>query len=256
MPRAIHLSSVLPSRWVAARKGQYLDDNDYSILLQRDPADVYKPDGSVLLRYRPAALSLNVCERALVGLRQVPARPNDHRDYIVSNAIGYFVDRRPCRKTAFTAKRLGAWPDCQPFIYECDAVFARHYQERHQAQLKVARSTDPDFVIGQTAFTTVTVNLWDATHDARTRVHKDAGDLPEGFGVISVISTGNYQGGYLVFPAYRVAVDLRTTDVLLCDVHAYHGNTDIVGQPGWERIATVHYYRTQMQQCKRKENPG
>ena len=36
-------------------------------------------------------------------------------------------------------------------------------------------------------------------------------------------------GGCLVFPKYRIAVDIRSQDVLLCDVHEYHGNSPITG---------------------------
>ena len=68
----------------------------------------------------------------------------------------------------------------------------------------------------------------------------------EGSVLISAFSTGSYTGGYLVFPQYQVAVDMRTTDVLLCDVHEWHANAPIVGEPDWQRIATVLYYRTKI----------
>jgi hypothetical protein len=111
--------------------------------------------------------------------------------------------------------------------------------------------TSPDWIIADTAFTTVTVNRWDARHDARTRVHRDDGDLPEGFGVISILNSGRYTGGELIFLKYRVAVDMREGDVLLCDVHEFHGNAPMKEtEPGWERIACILYYRENMRGCR------
>jgi hypothetical protein len=55
----------------------------------------------------------------------------------------------------------------------------------------------------------------------------------------------------LVFPQYRVAVDLGTRDVLLADVHEWHGNTPLVGAGGeYERVSCVFYYRTGMRHCR------
>jgi hypothetical protein len=244
--KEVHLPSALPEAWVAAQKDRYLDERHFTTLVAGEPTNVFKPDGSPLLLFRPGVIAADVCDRALSGLRKVPARPNDHRNYLVSNAIGFY----PCRKTPFTRDQLWDWVDCLPFIRACNGVFRHELSRQYSVQRKTAVQRTPRrFVIPFTAFTTVTVNHWDADHDGRTRVHKDDGDLREGFGVISVFSTGDYSGGYLVFPQYRVAVDMRTTDVLLCDVHEWHANTPIVGADGWQRIATVLYYRTAMQQC-------
>ena len=34
-----------------------------------------------------------------------------------------------------------------------------------------------------------------------------------------------YHGGYFVLPQYRVAIDMRHGDILVCNVHEWHGNT-------------------------------
>jgi len=163
---------------------------------------------------------------------------------VLSGAIG-FLDRPICRTTVFTAREIDDWMRIKPFIRAVDKVFRDNAPERYAAQLKAVKQTPSEFVIRGTAFTTVTVN-----RNFRTAAHKDEGDLPEGFGVMSVLSAGNYSGGYLVFPKYRVAVDMRTRDVLLADVHEYHGNTPLVGvEGGFERISTVLYYRSNMRFC-------
>lgn len=247
MIKTVHLTAALPADWVAEQYGKHVDGRHYSTLVAREPTDVFKPDGQPLLKFRPGAIPRAICNRALIGLRAMPATENDHRNYWVSNAMGYY----PCRQTTFTRDNLEGWSNCQSFIGACNEVFRRELPARYKNQRRVALRTDQRYVIGRTAFTTVTVNHWDAEHNARTTIHKDAGDLPEGFGVISVFRTGSYTGGYLVFPQYQVAVDMRTTDVLLCDVHEWHANTAIVGEPGWQRIACILYYRTQMQYCSR-----
>jgi hypothetical protein len=74
--------------------------------------------------------------------------------------------------------------------------------------------------------------------------------LREGFGVLTVLHAGTYTGGHLVFPKYRVAVDLRTGGVLLADVHEAHGNTPLIGTPGsFVRLSLVCYYRAGMRAC-------
>ncbi len=234
---------------VAAMEGKYIGERHFNRLIRIVPADVYKPDGSPLLLYRPAAIPLDVCNKARPALRKA-AYFSEHRK-LNSGIVGYWSDRPgECRKTAFTRDDTDRWGSLLPFIRCADSAFRRHMPGRYQVQRDAAMRTDPSYVIGSTPFTTVTVNLWDETHDARTRVHKDAGDLPEGFGVISILRSGNYSGGYLIFPKYEIAVDLRTTDLLFCDVHEFHGNAQIVGDPGFERIACILYYRSELTTCR------
>jgi hypothetical protein len=73
-------------------------------------------------------------------------------------------------------------------------------------------------------------------------VHKDKGNLKEGYSVMTVLRSGDYSGGLLVFPKYRVAVDLHDGDCLICDNGEAHGNTAIVGEERWERISIVCYF--------------
>lgn len=245
----IHLITALPDQWVVAQKGKYLDERHYDCIV-RKPTDVYTPDGGPLLLFRPGALRRSVCDAARPALRRAASGYNDHR-HLYTSAIGYY-DKPTCRETRFTGKDLDGWPLVLPFISECDGVFQRELPTRYNAQRQLAERTNPRWVIGATAFTTVTVNRWTERHNSRTRVHVDAGDLRDGFGVISVVSSGAYRGGYLIFPKHQVAVDVRTTDVLLCDVHEFHANAPIIGKPGWERLSTILYYRTAMQNCPKR----
>jgi hypothetical protein len=274
MVRTIRLISTLTDEAADALKATSLDWRHYGILLAGEDVDVYKPDGSPLLLLRHEALPEDVCRKARPALRHA-ARTTLNRGVaaggrrtarvkrdgtlskttyapgVESGIIGYFdrTAREPyCRTTAFTWEDLRRWRAVQPFIRAVDGVFAWELPDRHAAQMRAVRATPPEYVIGgndPTAFTTVTVN-----RNYRSAVHKDKGDLREGFGVLSVLRHREYEGGYLCFPKYRVAVDLRTRDVLLADVHEWHGNTPLVGTEGeYERISCVFYYRTNMRHC-------
>lgn len=286
----IAAESVLTDEQADKFGGELLGDDAYDILIKADEAaDVYKPDGTPLLKYRPLALSPALAAQAFKGLeraakegtnrgmaageykgdtyqgREVVRTPGNKRfrmrkhDGTVSNTmyakpvrsgiVGY-MDRGKrfpyCRLTAFDMGNPEALPGALPLLQEIDTVFANNMPDRYAAQLAYVQKTSPDFFIHGTAFTTVTVNM-----NFRTAVHKDAGDLKEGFGVISVIRAGEpYDGGYLCFPKYRCAVDIDSLGVCLADVHEWHGNTPIRGKLGrYRRMSLVTYYREGMHQC-------
>ena len=164
-----------------------------------------------------------------------------------SGIIGFF-DRNPrypyCRTTAYTLKHAERFAAALPFIRQVSDTFGQHAPEGYQRQMEVIQATHPDFYIPGTAFTTVTVNKnW------QTAVHKDAGDYEKGFGVMTAFTSGGFGGCYLVLPRYGVGFDFRTTDVLLCDVHEWHGNTPIRPTGAFERISSVFYYRAGMLNC-------
>lgn len=165
-----------------------------------------------------------------------------------SKIIGYF-DRYPripyCRMTSFNLDHYPEFERFRPYAVHIDKLFAENIPARHAAQMGMIEQTSPDFFIRGTSFTTVTVNKnW------QTAVHQDAGDLKEGFGVMSVLEGGRYSGGILIFPAYRVGVDMRTGGVCFADVHEWHGNTVLRGKIGqFVRFSCVFYYRSGMHVC-------
>ncbi len=198
-----------------------------------------------------------------------------------SNIIGYYdrPDRNvlrggekmhgpPCRQTAFTRDEVGKWRVCQPLIQAVDHEFARLVPDRYRTQLARCRLT-PKFQIGNTAFSTVTVN-----YNYRTALHKDAGDLEEGFGNLVVLEKSkvldtntdkhvwSYEGGYLGFPRYGVCIDVRHGDFLAMDVHEWHGNTKMIcacpmgtackNDAHFGRMSLVFYLRKKMANCAAK----
>lgn len=172
---------------------------------------------------------------------------------VQSSIMGYF-DRNPrfpyCRKTAFAAQHPQALAACYPALQQASQLFAQHAPQQYARQAAVVQKTHPDFVLPGTVFTTVTLN-----RNFRTTYHRDAGDFAEGFGVMSYYRGGRFNGGHLVFPAYRVALQLDSLDLVLFDAHEIHGNTTIVPlRPDWERITCVHYYRENMIYCGSAED--
>jgi hypothetical protein len=274
--------------------GQLLGEDAYDTLY-RDDVDIYKPDGSLLARFRQNVLGEAEClaafpvwkdaanptgnrghaagninsqeelvkiakERGGIGIKLVsPTRAqaikhdgtlsNTNVAKLVNSGIVGFFDRNPrfpyCRLTAYNLAHPRRFASVIPFIQRIDREFETLVPDRYKAQRKYIETTSDDFFIHGTCFTTVTVN-----RNFQTAVHKDVGDLREGFGVMSCLRRGRYEGCYFVFPKYRVALDMRTGCVLCADVHEWHGNTPMKGNHGmFERVSLVLYYREKMKRC-------
>lgn len=271
--------------------GTFLNDSHYDLLIQED-TDVMTEDGRWLLRFRKNVIPTNIAAQAYKNLRKA-ASLNDNRgmasgpveisktrnpnavgvvkgtrfkeikkdgtltkqtraNRVHSGVIGFF-DRNArfpyCRQTAFNENHLKEFVGSLPFVRYVDELYRELMPEAYKLQREIADNTSQDFVIKGTSFTTVTVNK-----NFQTAVHKDAGDFEHGFGNLSVLQAGHYDGGYTVFPQYRVAVDVRSCDLLLMDVHKWHGNTPLIAKtPNFERISLVMYYRENMIKCKSAE---
>jgi hypothetical protein len=167
----------------------------------------------------------------------------------VNSSIMGFMERYPafpyCRETAFNEDHPEAFLACLPLCQQVDGLFQQHAPAQHARQSCVAQGTNPTWLIPGTTFTTVTLNK-----NFRTAAHKDAGDLPDGFGCISLHSQGVFSGGELVFPRYGVGLELEHGDLALFDPHEVHGNTQIKPiSKAWERVTSVFYYRKDMVYC-------
>lgn len=288
--RKIYLKEedCLSDEEAASLAGKLLDESYFTQIISED-CEVYKPNGDLLLVMRKKVIPVDVAAKAYKALRHA-ATPTDNRgisagflteeDFkkmgvepvetstfrykkklndgsksktnyaktVNSGIVGYF-DRYPripyCRQTAFNQNNFEKFRDAVPMIRYIDKVFSELVPERYQAQKEWADKTSEDFIIKGTSFTTVTVNKnW------QTAVHTDKGDLQEGFGNLAVLEGGKYSGGFTGFPKFKVAVDCRSCDVVLMDVHEWHGNVAIKKiSPNAERIALVCYYRRNMIKC-------
>lgn len=192
------------------------------------------------------------------GLRYFPIRKDGtlsktNRANLVASGVVGALDGTPrfphCRLTAFTVDHMAEYKKSMPYVRAVNEVFKTYAPERYAAQLSMATITDPNWLIPETAFSTITVN-----HNFRTAYHEDANDYRKGLGVLSVLENGKYEGCHLVFPRYRVAFDLRMGGVCLANVHQVHGNTDFVGVPNsYHRVSCVFYYRENIYKCESPE---
>jgi hypothetical protein len=166
----------------------------------------------------------------------------------VKSAIIGFSDRYPripyCRTTMWTQRNWKEYNNCLEYIKYVDAFFKQHAPARYKIQKKMAEQSSQDFIIKDTAFSTVTVNK-----NFRTAGHYDNGDLKEGFGNLGVISQGQYDGAITVIPRYGIGLDLKNGDLAIFDVHELHGNTETTTKSFYERISVVCYYREKMIYC-------
>lgn len=169
-----------------------------------------------------------------------------------SGIIGYFdrTVRFPyCRQTAWTEKNFDQFRGAYPYIKKISDLFREACPERWEAQNEMAQKTNKDFLIGDTVFTTVTVNK-----NFRTAIHTDAGDFKGGLGNIAVLQAGKFTGGFTCLPRYRIGFDVRNTDVCFFNVHEWHGNLEIKAKAPYERISIVSYYRENMFRCGSAED--
>lgn len=172
----------------------------------------------------------------------------------VNSGIAGFFDRYPRipygRATSYTENNRDTYELCYPFMRKLASQFKELLPRRHGIQEACADKLDERFRVAgkDTPFTTITVNK-----NFRTAAHYDAGDLHEGFSNLTVVAKDKaWEGGYLVLPEFRVAVNIRPGDLLLINNHGgIHGNTELKPPAGkkiedMERVSLVCYFRENM----------
>lgn len=284
--RSLTLHKAMSDKAAAALAGTLLDDNSYDHLIQGEDVIVIDTDtGEPLIIYRANVLRQKDIQAAYRNLREA-AHTTDNRgmaagtvtqegaklvigstsgtrykalkadgtmsntnyaNQVHSGVVGYF-DRNArfpyCRLTAYNLNHPDRFARAMPLIRAVDKVFADNAPERYAAQKAIVQQTTPDFYISGTVFSTITVNM-----NFQTAVHQDKGDYKPGFGVMTAIRSGSYDGCYLCWPQYRVAVDMQNGGVCLANVHEWHGNTPLKPLDTYERLSLVFYYREKIQYC-------
>jgi hypothetical protein len=172
---------------------------------------------------------------------------------IMTNIIGYFDKLSPMQKFLIKKKHANIKTDVRecrfnmdypdkykkliPLVEEVDHFYEKYVPNNYDNQYKKARQTP--FRIANTCFTTITTNV-----NFRTTIHKDKGDDMDGFGNLVVMEEGKYNGGETCLPQFGVGVDVRSGDILLMDVHEWHGNLPIEEvTPDAKRLSVVCYLR-------------
>lgn len=264
------------------KAGEWVTEKDYDLLIN-DDCNAYNEKGEPLFFFRKNKIPSELCANAYQSLRKAAMPSNnrgaaagliDEENHLatrttkikkdgtlsktntskeVNSGIVGFFDRNArfpyCRQTAWLEKNFSQFKKAYPYIKHIDKLFAEASPEKYLAQKSMIDKTQKDFVIEDTAFTTITVNK-----NFRTALHTDAGDYAGGLGNLAVLQAGKYEGGYTAIPRYRVAFDVRSGDVCFFNVHEYHGNTEIKSKLAYERISIVCYYRENMFNCLNAED--
>jgi hypothetical protein len=180
-----------------------------------------------------------------------------HKDHVSnltqSNIIGFYdkgqrkQDKNlpSCRPTKFNLDYPDKWLAIQPFIKHISKLFFELIPDKYQSQYNIAKQV-PKYTITDTPFSTMTIN-----HNWQTALHKDKGDYEDGFGNLVVLEKGKYEGGYIGFPQFGIAINVRQGDFLAMDVHQWHANTDLeLLSPDASRLSIVCYLRKDIIKCK------
>jgi 2-oxoglutarate-Fe(II)-dependent dioxygenase family protein len=261
-------------------EGEFLTRLHYRELIRPDVPYIDDESGKLVCLLVKQCLPADICQQAYEQLRKVSNKPDNRgtavagkgammprltRDGSLSNRtkiprpvweaagkplsdfLGYFDyrdvnDKRKlnCRETEWTGTHLAIYEAALPFIREVDSVFAACLPLEYSVQRDEVKKVADALKIAGTVFTTVTVNK-----NLRTACHKDEGDLRQGMGCMATL--GQWQGSELVFPQFGLAANYQPGDLLLGDVHLWHGNAPFVA--GGERVTTVLYCRERMHEC-------
>jgi len=179
----------------------------------------------------------------------------------VRSGVGGFMDRYPripfCRETGWQSNNKDKYEASLALFEAANEVFKREVPIRWAGQAEAMKQIGEDWRIGNTVYTTLTIN-----RDFRTAAHRDVGDLcecyetpgvniPKGFSNLLVLDNGKqYNGFYLCFPEFRVAADIRAGDMILMNAHRIHSNSPAFDyEKDFERMSVVMYFRESMISC-------
>lgn len=251
----LSVPKVIPDTELMLREGTFFDESHYDQIIRED-ADVFDvTTGLLLFSLRrkvlsPAETALGLCfESVAKKTRTDNRRIASGRKVVSSYIAGYYdsptreVGAKPCRLTAFSRDHVAAWQQGVQFVSAVDRVYRQLLPERHLEQRALVH---PNFLIGNTIFSTVTIN-----YNFRTACHVDSGDI--GYSALTVVERGLWSGCYLGYPGYKVALELREGDVLIMNPHEYHCNTELhLNSPDAMRLSFVLYLRDGLRHCTGK----
>lgn len=268
-------------------QAKYIDENYFDKLINFD-CDVVGVNGNILAKFRRGVVPIDILKLGVDSFMGSIVGSHN-RGY---SAGGYYHEEKKdgtaskarmsktiesgivgsleaggltpyCRMTSFTADYFDTYQKGIPFVKKISDLYLELAPDKYKIQKEYAKATNPNYIIKDTAFSTVTVNK-----NFRTAVHKDVGDLQKGLGNLIAYRKGQWTGGYFCLPQYRIAFDLQNTDALFVDVHQWHANTPFYNDAQAEeegiemtdwgtdnlRISFVLYYREELIKCPSPTN--
>ena len=191
---------------------------------------------------------------SVVGVRMVPDVGSDGklgpRNRVPGEALaiekgrqgmlGYRIGRDgKCCKTRLYKKRPELLDQNRPLIELADALYAETLRKIHAYQWSMVASK-PCCRLWNTPFSNAYVICDKAAH-----YHTDRGNLP---GVMTVLMPmGNFTGGEIVFPRWRIGVAFKPGDVLLFNPGQMHGILPFEG----DRLSVALYLARRIADCGR-----
>ena len=246
---------------IESLKNTLTDPSDIWLYITTN-TDIYTPDGNLLCKFRKAKVPKPLTEQFYKNTKFFIVKKTNNRGdisgsktknqytnpRICSNIIGFFDNvsskqkyiikqqnlklESPIRPTRFNMRFPVNYENTLPYFREIDSLYSQIVPEEYNKQN--ALTSETLFRIGNTAFTTATVNI-----NLQTTIHTDTGNY--GFACLTVIENGEYKGGETCFPQYGVAVNVREGDILIFNGKEYHGNLAINGSG--KRISVISYLR-------------
>ena len=287
-----YLTNVFNEFEMSEKKGHYFDTDNIEIINEDTDCYVYDENNQhfekpkLLFKFRKNIIPKDITDNLFDNLKDIPRKhtgrpwaagiPENglYSTYISKNNkiirkmnstansgivgfydnVSYFGHMHKtetdinCRQTAFNKHNLSKYNECLHGFQYIDKLYKQLLPEFYEYQKTVIDKIEQKYVIEDTVFTTVTVNK-----NFQTALHKDKGDLKNGFGNLMVVSNGDYNGGYTLFPQYGIGVDCRNGDFLLMDVHEWHCNSPIeLIDSNTKRLSFVFYLREKMvSKCQR-----
>ena len=254
-------------------KTQHINETHYDLIIDHDADGYDEATGELLFRFRKGAMPKEILDAGVENYKHSIAVSNNRGDAAGGTKERMNPDGTPsgifmaadthsgnvgfmdggglqpyCRMTAFGRNEFEKLQMGKPFVDYIDLKYKELCPKQHAAQLKSANETNANYVLWDTAFSTITVNK-----NFRTAVHQDGGDHPEGFGNLFVYREGDWTKGYFTLPEWGIGVDMKNQDMLFVDVHRFHGNEEYENfdpENGDLRISFVLYYRTGLRTCK------
>ena len=277
------LNEIHTDKELKLKQGKYLDEDIFIKKLINEDTDAYDNKGNLIFKFRkkviveelkengwnsfekPALQNSNsrggsagkididgiYFNKYIKDLTLIKKNGYDYNPYhgskmtkqvpVYSTALGnYDVQKRfgvehPCRMTLLTKKFYNNMVQGIPYLQKLSDTYKDLKPDKWEEQYNTAKKGN--WNIGDTAFSTITINK-----NFQTAVHKDKGDFG-GWGVLSVLEDGKYEGGYFMLPNYEVGIDIRDGDVLVADVHKYHTNSRFWTTPEQDKYNDVNLKR-------------
>jgi|TARA_B110000211_G_scaffold142222_1_gene162365 hypothetical protein len=132
------------------------------------------------------------------------------------------------------------WEALQEISTHNETAFAKANEDIYKSQKSFAHNNiKPEHRIGDGIFTTLSANRYSAYQSAKMSAHVDSGDTDAGMTSMCVFREGDYEGAYLTFPRYGIAIDAPDNSVIIADSQEVHGVTPISGTG--QRFSCVAY---------------